>query len=272
MTATADRLRSPGEPGVTRVRVFAALLRRDVHVARRELVFFLLRTTMQPVLFVVVFGYLIPAMGLFEEAYKTTLLPGIIAVSLTLSAVQSVSLPMVQDFGWTREIEDRLLAPIETHWVAIEKIVAGTIQGVVAALFVLPIARLVMGEVPGVSFAAAIPLVGVIVLGSAMFSALGLWLGARFEPQQVGFLFSLIIAPMLFFGCAYYPWQGLSVVPALQFAVLVNPLVYVAEAMRGAMTPTAPHMPLPIAYGAMLLITFLLGGAGLRAFQRRAVN
>jgi ABC-2 type transport system permease protein len=252
--------------------VFLALLSRDVHVARRELVFFLLRTTMQPVLFVVVFGYLIPAMGLFHDAYRTTLLPGIIAVSLALSAVQSVSLPMVQDFGWTREIEDRLLAPIETHWVAIEKIVAGTLQGIVSALFVLPIARLVMGDVPGVTFTNVIPLLAVITLGSAMFSALGLWLGSRFEPQQVGFLFSLIIAPMLFFGCAYYPWTGLSVVPVLQIAVLVNPLVYVAEAMRGVMTPGAPHMPLALAGAAMVVITIFLGAVGLRAFQRRAVN
>ena len=38
--------------------IFMALLRRDMRVARRELPFFLLRTTMQPLMFEVVFGYL----------------------------------------------------------------------------------------------------------------------------------------------------------------------------------------------------------------------
>ena len=40
-------------------RVFWALLMRDAVVVRRELVFFLLRTAMQPLLFTVVFGFLL---------------------------------------------------------------------------------------------------------------------------------------------------------------------------------------------------------------------
>ena len=49
------------------------------------------------------------------SAIPTALLPGILAISLSLSAIQSVALPMVQDFGWTKEIEDRLLAPVPTR-------------------------------------------------------------------------------------------------------------------------------------------------------------
>ena len=44
-------------------RSFFALLRRDMRVARKELAFFLVRTTMQPLLFLVVFGYLLPKMS-----------------------------------------------------------------------------------------------------------------------------------------------------------------------------------------------------------------
>ena len=54
--------------------VFAALLRRDMRVARRELPFFLLRTTMQPLMFVIVFGYLMPKMGFMGRDYTTALL------------------------------------------------------------------------------------------------------------------------------------------------------------------------------------------------------
>ena len=116
--------------------VFAALLRRDMRVARRELPFFLLRTTMQPLMFVIVFGYLLPKMGFMGRGYTTALLPGVLAISLTFSSIQSVALPMVQDFGWTKEIEDRLLAPVPIWLVAAEKIVSGVLQGVVSALFV----------------------------------------------------------------------------------------------------------------------------------------
>ena len=252
--------------------VFVALLRRDVRVAIKELPFFLLRTVMQPVLFLIVFGFLLPKMGLLRGGYQTTLLPGILAVSLALSAIQSVALPMVQDFGWTREIEDRLLAPVATWVIAAEKIVAGVIQGVVAALFVLPLARLIMGPIPNLSFVHLGDAFVITVLGATAFSALGMWLGTAIAPQQIGLMFSAIIAPMMFFGCAYYPWRGLDAVPLMKYAVLINPLVYVAEGMRGALTPDVPHMPLAASMAALVTIGMLFWTAGLRSFRKRAIG
>ena len=138
-------------PPVPMGRVFWALLRRDLRVAQRELPYFLVRTTLQPILFVVVFGYLLPKMNFVQQDYGTALLPGILAISLAFSSIQSVALPMVQDFGWTREIEDRLLAPASARLIAFEKVVAGVLQGLVAAVFVLPIARLIMGPIAGLT-------------------------------------------------------------------------------------------------------------------------
>jgi ABC-2 type transport system permease protein len=252
--------------------VFFALLRRDVRVARKELLFFLVRTTMQPLLFVVVFGYLLPKMRFAGPGYQTVLLPGILAVSLSFSAIQSVALPMVQDFGWTKEIEDRLLAPVPTRLIAAEKIVAAMIQGTIAAAVVLPIARLVMGPVAGLSLGNVGEVALIVLLGSFTFSSLGMWLGTSIPPQQIGLMFSVIIAPMLFFGCAYYPWRGLDVVPVLKYAVLVNPMVYVAEGMRGALTPGVPHMPLPAVGIALVVIAAIFWHLGMRSFYKRAIG
>ena len=269
--STVAPLRSAAAP-VRASTVFGALLRRDLRVARKELPFFLVRTTMQPLLFIIVFGYLLPKMRFMAAGYSSTLLPGVLAVSLTLSAVQSVALPMVQDFGWTKEIEDRLLAPVPTWVVAAEKIVSGVIQGIIAALFVLPLARLIMGPIAGLTFVHAGDVLLIMVLGASAFSALGMWLGAGIAPQQIGLMFSVIIAPMLFFGCAYYPWVGLNAVPVMKYLVLLNPLVYVAEGMRGALTPEVPHMPLLASIGALLVITALFWTMGLRSFRKRAIG
>jgi hypothetical protein len=124
-----------GDRRISTAAVFRALLRRDLRVARRELPYFLVRTLMQPLLFIIVFGFLLPKMGFVRGGYTTALLPGIIAISLALSAVQAVALPMVQDFGWTREIEDRLLAPVPTPLIASEKVIAGALQGLMSAWF-----------------------------------------------------------------------------------------------------------------------------------------
>lgn len=253
-------------------RVFLAILLRDITVARRELPYFLVRTTMQPLMFVIVFGFLMPKMGLISGRYTTLMLPGIIALSLTLSAIQSVALPMVQDFGFTKEIEDRLLAPVPIELVAIEKVVAGVLQGIVASIFVLPIARLVMGPIPGLTFRNVGLLLLATVLGGAAFSAMGLWLGTAIAPQQIGLMFSVILAPMIMFGCTYYPWAGLARIPGMKWAVLVNPLVYVSEAMRAALTPDVPHMPSVAIFAALLLITAVFVFLGLRAFDKRAMS
>jgi ABC-2 type transport system permease protein len=257
---------------VSPARVFTAILLRDVTVARRELPYFLIRTTLQPILFVIVFGFLLPRMGLVPRAFTTTMIPGILALSLAMSAIQSVALPMVADFGYTKEIEDRLLAPISTDLVAVEKIVAGVLQGSIAAAFVLPIARLIMGPIPGLTFSNLGLLVLVTILSGAAFSAMGLFLGTAIAPQQIGLMFSVILAPMIMFGCTYYPWVGLERVPAMKYVVLINPLVYVSEGMRAALTPTIPHMPIAAMLTALVVIAVLFLLLGLRAFRRRAIS
>jgi ABC-2 type transport system permease protein len=259
-------------PRASAARVFGALLRRDVRVARKELPSFLLRTTLQPIMFTVVFGYLLPKMGFLDRGYTAALLPGVLAVSLAMAAVQAVALPMVVDFAATKEIEDRLLAPISTWLVAVEKVVSGILQGLISALFVLPVARLIMGPVPGLTLSHFGEVVVVALLGAAAFSAMGLVLGTAVQPQHVGMMFSLIVAPMIFFGCTYYPWRGLDAVPVVKYLVLVNPLVYVSEGMRASLTPGIPHMPLPVVLGMLVALTAVFGGLGLRAFDRRAIG
>jgi ABC-2 type transport system permease protein len=264
--------RSTRERPVSPSKVFLALLRRDVTVARKELPFFLVRTIMQPLLFIIVFGALLPRMGFVGAAYRAALLPGILAISLTMSAIQAVSLPMMQDFGWTKEIEDRLLAPVPTGVVAAEKIVAAVIQALVAGIVVLPIARIIMGPIPNLSFANTGAIIVIALLGATAFSSLGMWLGTAISPQQIGLMFSVIVAPMIFFGCAYYPWRGLDKVPVVKYLVLINPLVYVAEGLRGVMTPETPHMSLGVVAVALILMTIAGWMLGMRSFYKRAIG
>ena len=97
-------------------------------------------------------------------------------------------------------------------------------------------------------------------------------MGTAVEGQHVGLMFGVIVAPMMMFGCAYYPWAALKVVPAMQYAVLINPLVYVSEGMRAALTPTLPHMPLIAVLGVLTLITGFFWTMGLRSFEKRSFS
>jgi len=252
--------------------VFAALLHRDALVGARNLAGVVVGTTLQPLMLTVMFGYLLPHMGFVSEAYKTALLPGVIAVTLMLSSLQAVALPLIIDFGLSNQIEDRLLAPTGTRTLVAEKIVAGVAQGTFASLLVLPLARLIMGPIPGLALSNLVAIVPVVLLGAAVFATLGLVLGTAIPAQRVNLLFSALLTPLITFGCAYYPWAGLARVPAMQIAVLVNPLVYVAEGLRGALTPTAPHMPIGVTVSALFVLTAGLWSIGQWTFDRRAIK
>jgi len=252
-------------------KTFSALFARDVRVARRNLVTTILQTLLQPLLFVFIFGQVMTRGGLMPASYKGMLLPGIMAISMTMTGMMGVAMPLVAEFQFTREIEDRLLAPIRIEWLAVEKVVSGTVQALVSGAIVALPARLLLGSGLGLS-TEHLGVFCLIALLVAVFSAAGgLTLGCSVGQTQIGLIFSLVLAPMIMFGCAYYPWATLKSFPILQKVVLVNPLVYASEGLRGTLAPQYPHMQTEIVIAVLLIIDCALVVAGLNRFYRKAV-
>jgi ABC-2 type transport system permease protein len=253
-------------------KTFFAMLSRDGHVARRNLIPTLLQNLLQPLLLTFVFGRVLTASGMMSGSYKNILLPGIMALSMTLSGVWAVAMPLISEFQFTKEIEDRLLAPMETSWLAVEKVVAGMIQALFSGLVVIPAAWLTLGS--GVNLSSWRPFeFAAMCMLMALFSASGgLWMGVSVGQTQIGLMFSMVLTPMMMFGCAYYPWSALDSFPALKYAVLINPLVYASEGMRGTLVPQVPHMPTAVTIGALLLIDIVVLTIGIRKFNRKAVS
>src|SRR5207249_3730445 len=255
------------EPARVNGKTFLAMLSRDAHVARRNFIPLLLQTLLQPMLFVFIFGRVMTGSGLLPPQYKSLLLPGIIAVSMMLSGIQAVALPLVSEFQFTREIEDRLLAPMEIEWLAVEKVVAGMIQALAAGLVVIPLAWLVMGSGVALGFDQPLRFVLTAVPVSCLASAIGLTLGCSVGQTQIGLMFSLVLAPMIMFGCTYYPWSALQKFPIFQKAVLINPVVYASEGFRGALVPQFDHLPGPAVTAALVAFDALFLMLGMRQFR-----
>lgn len=253
-------------------KTFVALLWRDARVARRNIIQLLLQTFLQPMMFVFIFGRVMVSSGYMPTAYKSLLLPGIMAISMVFTGVWAVAMPLIAEFQFTHEIEDRLLAPIENDWIAIEKVLFGAAQAIVAGLGVIPAAWVLLR--PGLELNLPSPLTfAIVTVLVALFSACGgLALGCTVGQTQVGLMFSMVLTPMIFFGCTYYPWSALANFPILQKVVLVNPLVYASEGLRGSLVPQFPHLPLIAVLLALLFFDSLLLVVGLRQFRRKAVT
>jgi ABC-2 type transport system permease protein len=254
------------------VQAFLAMLGRDARVARRNFLPLLLQNLVQPMLFVFVFGRIMTTSGLMPNEYKSLLLPGIIAISMLLSGLQAVAFPMIADFQFTREIEDRLLAPMEIEWVAIEKTVAGSLQALIAGGVVIPTAWLVLGSGVQISFAHPIELVVLSILVALLAAAIGLTLGCSLGQSQIGIMFSLIVGPMIFFGCTYYPWSALAAFPTLQKIVLLNPFVYASEGFRSALAPQFPHLSGVVVFSGLLAFNAIFFWLGLKQFRKKAIG
>ena len=253
-------------------KTFFAMLARDAHVARRNAMQLLFQTFLQPLLFVFIFGRVMVGSGYMPATYKSLLLPGIMAISMVFTGIWAVAMPLIAEFQWTREIEDRLLAPIDIRWIAVEKVIAGMIQALAAGIVVIPLAWLVLR--PGLEIHVYQPFAFVaIVLLVAAFSACGgLALGCSMNQQHIGLMFSMVITPMIFFGCAYYPWSALKTFPIMQKAVLINPLVYASEGLRGTLVPQFPHLPLAAVLVMLTLFDVVFLALGLRQFDRKAIS
>ncbi|HWF89615.1 MAG TPA: ABC transporter permease [Pyrinomonadaceae bacterium] len=252
-------------------KTFLALVSRDAHVARRNVIQLLLQTFLQPMMFVFIFGRVMVSSGYMPAAYKSLLLPGIMAISMVFTGVWAVAMPLIAEFQFTHEIEDRLLAPIDNDWLAIEKVLFGAVQAVVAGLVVIPAAWLLLRPVELHLFSPWIFLIVTVLV--ALFSASGgLALGCSVDQTKIGLMFSMVLTPMIFFGCTYYPWSALASFPILQKIVLINPLVYASEGLRGALVPQFPHLSIVAVMLALLIFDSLFLIIGLRQFRHKAVT
>jgi ABC-2 type transport system permease protein len=266
------------EPGPWRsiAQAIVGLVLRDVRVLRREAAAFLTRTVMQPLLFVFVFAYVFPRIGqdIGGESgdFATVLVPGLVAVAIIFQGIIAVALPLSNEFGSTKEIEDRIMAPVPVQVVAVEKILFAAAQSVLAGLLVFPMV-VVIPTTPAQLEVESWPLLfAVAALASLLSGALGLALGTYVTPRQIGLMFSVVVLPLTVLGAVYYPWAALSAIPWLQLAVLVNPLVYVSEGLRASLTPSVDTMPPVVFLSAMALSAAGLSALGLRGFVRRTVG
>jgi ABC-2 type transport system permease protein len=58
----------------------------------------------------------------------------------------------------------------------------------------------------------------------------------------------------------------------LQWAVLINPLVYASEGLRGVLAPMVPHIDTLIVLGALVVIDVLFLALALNKFEKKAVS
>ena len=215
-TATADRASDAA-------RAFSAVLAPRPVVTWKELPVFLAQVILQPLFLLFVFGKVLGSLGYTQHGYADLLFPGLLALTAVITGMQTLAFPLVIEFGWTKEIEDRLLAPMSTALVAAEKVAVRDAAR----------AHRDDGDDPGRDPRAR---VDPVALERACRCSCSRWCSAACSapasascsgrwssPQRINIVFSLVFTPLLFTGCSQYPWPSLSRLPWFQVVTAVQP-------------------------------------------------
>jgi ABC-2 type transport system permease protein len=141
----------------------------------------------------------------------------------------------------------------------------------IAGVIILPLGELVLPgglHLGGANWPAFLVL---LVAGGFAGAAIGLVMGTAVPANKINVVFAVVLTPLLFTGATFYPWQSLDTLRWFQVVTLCNPLTYVSEGMRGALT-AGPHLGAGwIALGLAVSIA-VLGAIGVRLFVGRAVD
>ncbi len=250
---------------------FLAILRRDLFVTGREFPIFLAQVILQPLFLLFVFGKVLTELGYARPGYEQVLFPGLVALAGVLTGLQSTALPLVIEFSYSNEIEDRLLAPLPIGAVAVEKVVFAALRGCVAAAVMFPVGIWILGSIPWQA-SAAVGIVVMTVLGALLGAAMGLILGTFVPPNRINVTFALVLTPLIFTGSSQYPWPSLDGIRWFQVVSACNPMTYVSEGLRGLMVPSVPHIPTGVCFAACLGFLVVLTAIGMAGFIRRSLG
>ncbi len=256
---------------------FWQIMRRDIVVTGRDIISFLLQVLLQPLFLLFVFGKVLPNIGATQQGFVAFFLPGVVAFTILITTLQGVTISLTVDLSYTREIDDRLLAPIPISVVAIEKVLFSVIRGLIAGGLIFPLAYWMLGSGYQVRAGLLAPLLGLMLLSALASAALGLVLGTVVPAAQINLIFTLVFTPLIFTGCTYYPWASLDSLKWFQIITLFNPLTYASEGLRYAMIPPIHGHAFPtLAIGWTILglstASVLFLSIGLRTFYKRVVS
>ncbi len=258
-------------PGWGSGRTFLAILRRDLFVTGREFPVFLAQVILQPLFLLFVFGKVLTELGYARPGYEEVLFPGLVALAAVLTGLQSTALPLVIEFSYSNEIEDRLLAPLPIGAVAVEKVVFAAMRAFVAAVVMFPVGIWILGSIPW-QRSTGPAVVAMIVLGALLGAAMGLILGTFVSPNRISVTLTLVLTPLIFTGSSQYPWPSLSHLRWFQVVSALNPMTYVSEGLRGLMAPGVPHIQTWICFVVAIGSLIVLTGVGMVGFIRRALG
>jgi ABC-2 type transport system permease protein len=222
----------------------------------------LLGSIIRPVLWLLIMGTGLRAVfNVHGISYTHYIFPGIIAMNLIFSAMQStISIIWDREFGFLREI---LVAPIPRSSIVLGKALSGATIAFIEGLFVLAFAPAIKINIPLVNLLLLLPLMFLI---GFVCTTLGIVIAARMTSfEGFGVISNFVIMPMFFLSGAMFPIDNLP--HWISFVIKINPLTYGVDLLRWD-TLGIKTFTLYIDFLFLALFSFIMLGIGVYEFNK----
>ncbi|MBR4686378.1 MAG: ABC transporter permease [Candidatus Methanomethylophilaceae archaeon] len=203
----------------------------DLVYMRGNLIEVLLSSLVGPLLYLLAFGFGVGGSMEDPAGYVKYIIPGIIAMTTLSATFSTVSMKILVQRLFYMSFDELLLCPLHISAIILGKTIQGVARALISCTILLVVSRLLSPEV------VISPWIFVlIIVGSLMFSLLGLLAGMLTNKTQNLSLFtSIVIIPMTFLCGTLF---DASALPDFAAAVIYAlPLTHVSMVMRGIMLP-----------------------------------
>ncbi len=193
--------------------------------------------------------------------YVSFLVPGLAAMTVLFASMfAAISIVWEREFGFLKEL---LVAPVPRGAIVAAKILAGSTTALVETVVMLLLSPLVGARFSPLGALASLPL---LVLFGMTVNALGIIVAARMKSfEGFGAVVNFVIQPVFFLSGALYPIAGLP--RGLRAIVLVNPMTYVVDAVRGLCI--GHHaFPLLLSTAVVVVSALILAALATRSFRK----
>jgi ABC-2 type transport system permease protein len=214
---------------ITVFRDIYSVLWVDLRFLRRHWLRTLATSLVNPILYLVAFGYGLGRGISFEGySYLDFVMPGIIALTAMTSSYGGAGMKLHVDRLFYKCFDEYLMSPISLFSLAIGKTLIGVVRGLIASIALLIVSVLISPTL------IINPLFVLVLVSSCfVFSFLGVLIGLVAKSHQdMGTFNTLVILPMTFLSGTFFSLNQLP--EAVKVVLYFLPLTHSSQCLRAA--------------------------------------
>lgn len=183
----------------------------------------------------IVTSYILPYFGLTTD-FGVFQLGGLIAAA-GLFELYASTIDLVSDFEGDRIISFNLALPLPSWMAIVSKAAYFFIIYTILALLMIPIGKICLWNQFDLALVNWPKLLLIIIMLSIFYACFVLWVSSIITNMtKMGQVWSRFVFPMWFLGGFQFSWMAsYKTLPWLAIANLINPMIYITEAVRVAL-------------------------------------